>query len=90
MIINVMKHQYTTTFKMDTNVRMRKSILTESVQVVGYFLPSVETTNNLFDSRRRVPRTLLSAHKIHFTSFVRDAGIEPASQPWEGRIMPLN
>ena len=35
------------------------------------------------------PRTRSARHHL-FWKLVRDTGIEPVSQPWEGRILPLN
>ena len=45
--------------------------------------------------RRSIPDArhadaLLIPHHMRFAYMVRDAGIEPASEPWEGPVLPLN
>ena len=60
--------------------------------MLGFFVRS-ETSKNAqagFDSRAEMlPSISLPAQKIVLLFFVRVARIELASQPWEGRILPL-
>src|SRR3989344_9591885 len=39
---------------------------------------------------KRYPSDLISFRFFRHFNFVRVRGIEPRSQPWEGRILPLN
>ncbi len=45
--------------------------------------------------RRSIPDAMPAGalripHNMRFAYIVRDAGIEPASEPWEGPVLPLN
>lgn len=57
----------------------------QAVETVTY-LPTCDETG---DRREEVPE-LRDVHDVQLITHVRDTGIEPVLQPWQGRVVPTD